>query len=224
MKAHLRSLPACALALVLAGAGAARAQCPFQQPNPWNGDEPPEFTHCINPDANNICQAVAPKVNGVYPNRTYPSCTCPDGSQQVAHGHWEYTHLQAEVAGDSEEKDYLDTTKSPEEMIDQTARFATKEPTRFYRALSPTQNPSGHYWQVDEWIGPHGVPLLTWTERFFECSAPANCATIGGTPAAGGYWGTQPGDFGYPSAGGCGDGLTADGPRSACCGMFFPLP
>ena len=224
MKARLAIVPACALALVLTSGRPARAQCPFQQPNPWNGDEPPEFTHYVDVDGDGICDGVAAKVNGVYPNQTYPACTIAPGVQQVPHGHWEYTHLQAEVPGDTEEKDYLDTRLPPDRMLDQTLRFATKEPVRFYRALSPTQNPSGHYWQVDEWIGPAGVPLLTWTERFFECSGPENCATIGGTPAAGGYWGTQPGDLGYPTVAGCGDGLSADGPRSACCGTFFPLP
>jgi hypothetical protein len=225
MKARLLFLPSCALVLTLVGAGTSHAQCPFQQPNPWNGDEPPEFTHYLDDDGDGVCDGdEAAKVNGVFENRTYPDCTTVGGYHQFAHGHWEYTHLQAEVPCDTEEKDYLDTTKAPDAMIDQTLRFATKEPIRFYRALSPTQNPSGNYWQVDEWIGPQGVPLLTWTERFFECSAPENCASIGGTPAAGGYWGTQPGDFGYPDASGCGDGVSADGPRSPCCGIFFPLP
>ena len=213
-------------ALVFALAMAARAQCP--QPNPYNGDEPANFTHCIDPDANGRCQAVAEKVNGAYPNRTYPSCTCPDGSVQVAHGHWEYTHLQAEVPGDTEEKDYLDTTKPPEEMLDQTARFATKEPVRFYRALSPVQNPSGNYWQVDEWIGPQGVPFLSWTERFFECSAPENCAQVGDQMAAGGYWSTdaQPLFDAFSQPVTCGDGVEASPTpaRSACCGMLFPVP
>ena len=226
MKVRLPIVPACALALTLTGVGVARAQCPFQQPNPWNGDEPPEFTHYLDNDEDGICDGYheAGKVNGVFENRTYPDCTTLWGYHQVAHGHWEYTHLQAEVPGDSEEKDYLDTTLQPEVMVDQAARFAIKEPQRFYRALSPVQNPSGNYWQVDQWIGPAGVPLLTWTERFFECSAPEGCATIGGTPAMGGYWGTQPGDFDYPSPAGCGDGLTADGARSDCCGLFFPSP
>jgi hypothetical protein len=224
MKVRLPIVPACALALVLAGGGPAHAQCPFAQPNPWNGDEPPEFTHYVDTDGDGICDGIAAQVNGVYPNQTYPACEISPGLNQVPHGHWEYTHLQAEVAGDTEEKDYLDTALPPDKMVDQTARFATKEPVRFYRALSPTQNPSGNYWQVDEWIGPAGVPLLTWTERFFECSAPRNCATIDGSGAAGGYWGTQPGDLGYPTAAGCGDGVSAGGPRSACCGTFFPLP
>ena len=226
MKARLAIVWALAVPLALAGSRFALAQCP--QPNPYNGDEPSNFTHCIDPDANGVCQAVAEKVNGAYPNRTYPDCICPDGSQQVAHGHWEYTHLQAEVPGDTEEKDYLDTTQPPEQMLDQTARFATKEPVRFYRALSPTQNPSGHYWQVDEWIGPAGVPFLTWTERFFECSGPTNCAKVGDQDAAGGYWSTdaQPLYDAFSQPVTCGNGLEAspDPARSACCGLLFALP
>ena len=148
MKVRLPIVPACALALTLTGVGVARAQCPFQQPNPWNGDEPPEFTHYLDNDEDGICDGYheARKVNGVFENRTYPDCTTLWGYHQVAHGHWEYTHLQAEVPGDSEEKE---NTVNEACLAVETA--ATKAPS------PPARAPRPHLTEMTEYGGVGGV-------------------------------------------------------------------
>jgi hypothetical protein len=229
------------VAAMLLAPSAGHAQC--YQPNPYDGAEPVDFTHCIDADSNGACHGVATRVDGAYPNGVYPTCTCPDGTPQIGHGHWEYTHLHRDTAengdGQTEEKDYATETQAMErdyenrdpegtetrKSFDQTVRYNAKEPDRFYRAFSPYENPSGRYWQVDEWIGPGSdnygqAPMLTWTERFFECSAPVGCATVDGVAAMGGYWSTHPEQYGYRAD--CGDPLVADAARDRCCGMFFP--
>lgn len=229
----------CSVALLWLGANQALAQCPTPG---WNGDEPAAFTHCIDPDSNGVCQGVAALENGAYPNGEYPTCTCPGGSPQIGHGHWEYTRLQRDNrTKDTEEKDYLTLTQAMEkdfenqdtngtatrESIGQTIRFGANEPERFDRAIRPGLNPSGQYWQVDEWIGPGSdtygaIPGLTWTERFFECASEAGigpCATIDGKPAYGAYWSNDAAEFGYVDD--CGDPLVAapSDPRSPQCGV-----
>lgn len=223
------------------GAKPALAQCPTPG---WNGDEPADFTHYLDDDEDGICDGLAPMVNDTYPNRQYPDCDIPDVGHQTGHGHWEYTRLQTdERTKDTEEKDYLTLTQAMEkdfenqdtngtatrESIGQTIRFSANEPERFDRAIRPGLNPSGRYWQVDEWIGPGSesygsIPGLAWTERFFECASETEigpCAKINGTPAYGAYWSNDAAQFGYVND--CGDPLVAtpsdpDG-RSPQCGI-----
>lgn len=207
----------------------AHAQCPASEA--YNGNEPPEFTHCTDlDDASGNCRSDAVPVNGVFPNGPYPTCTCPDGTPQVGHQHWEYTHLQTDTtangqSNETEEKDYLNNEDSNGDTAGQAARFLANEPKRFDRALRPSSNPTGRYWQVDEWIGPgmngDKVPLLTWTERFFECSGLGPCATIDGMDAVGGYWSNQREQVDPTTE--CGDALGAspDPARSPKCGIVF---
>lgn len=241
-KTLIRAVPF-ALAALLATAPAS-AQCPA---NDYDGDEPDDFTHWIDtsrpPDG--VCDEVAAKVDGVYPNGLYATCDLPGGGQQLAHGHWEYTHLQRDpqLGGETEEKDYLTQTQGMEEdfgnqdpqgtatrrAFEETMRFGLNEPKRFDRFLRPSANPEGRYWQVDEWVGPAGspgeVPGLTWTERFFVCgsqdSPVGTCTTVDGRPAYGGYWSDHAQRYGYQAD--CGDPLVADPafPRNAQCGLLF---
>ena len=168
--------------LILFGSTPALAQiCP------WNGDEPPEFTHFVDLDGDGACdraggefgdfvvaEAESPSGALVHPNGNYPDCDLDDGERQTSHGHWEYVHHQVEPHAPSvtEEKDYLTLPQSllgdleaadtgltrTLDSVGQTVRFAAHEPVRFDRFLGSARPPSGRYWQVDEWIGP-ALPL-----------------------------------------------------------------
>ena len=172
-------------ALALAAPLSARAQiCP------WNGDEPPEFTHYVDRDGDGACDRVfgdagelvvaevaSPGGGVVHPNGAYPDCAADGDAPQISHGHWEYTHRQTEPGAPSvtEEKDYLTLPQAlvgdllasdvalPRTLasLGQTIRFLEKEPERFEQFLGANAPPSGRYWQVDEWIGPAlPAPLL----------------------------------------------------------------
>lgn len=166
-------------------------------PAPWDGTEPPEFTHYVDRDGDGACDdldggGVADPVQ-VVTNGIYPPCTIAAGNRQTAHGHFEYTHEQQNPhhhGRDTEEKDYADfDVTSPGSVpgaLGQTYRFLIHEPGRFGDAFSgPTR-----YWQVDEWIGPSAsgsrLPVLSWNERFFSCSGPCTAGGYGG-----GYWSDQ---------------------------------
>ncbi len=200
----------------------ADAGTPSPGPPFYDGDEPVEFTHQVDSDGDGVCEGRATLRDGVYPNGTYPSCLTLDGAQQIGHGHWEYTELQSEArTGETEEKDYLDEQNG--DTLGQFLRFLLNEPVRVDRAIRPSANPTGRYWQVDQWIGPgpsdSKLPLLTWTERFFECSGIVPCATIEGRAALGGYWSDHAAQLGLVPE--CGDGLryAPDPPRNAMCGL-----
>ncbi len=201
---------------------------------------------------------------GVHPNGVYPDCQLvvyqekTDRAQfilQLGHGHWEYTHLQTDTSGALEEKDYLTLTQAmltdlttgdtsgtaTLTSLEQTVRFLAGEPERFERLLFT--NPSGRFWQVDQWIGPGlilpgslvpvPIPLLTWTERFFLCfdaRGPRACARVNGVESFGGYWSDHAEQIGYQSE--CGNGLLDDPApelsspvdpdhRKAECGILF---
>ncbi len=179
---------------------------------------------------------------GVHPNGAYPDCKLANYEQnttraqyilQLGHGHWEYTHLQTDTSGAPEEKDYLTVTQAMQTdfasgdtsgtatrtSLEQTLRFLTGEPERFERFL--LTNPSGRYFQVDQWVGPAvtppgslvpvPVPLLTWTERFFACGDQRgirSCARVDGTDSFGGYWSDHAEQLGYQSE--CGNGELDD--------------
>lgn len=216
-----------ASAATLVFCGRASAQCPTFG---WDGAEPPEFTHYVDADGDGVCDRdgsgsliVAWQSNGVHPNGYYPDCKIDGGHSQTNHGHWEFTRLQKEGGtGETEEKDYLDN-QNPD-MAGQTLRFLSREPARFDHALRPSANPSGRYWQVDEWIGPGTaqtgrIPLLTWTERFFACSHFDACGSIGGKPAYGAYWTNMLDGLAGPTfCGGDGREANPNPPRSAICG------
>ncbi|MGH7821168.1 MAG: hypothetical protein ACREQ9_15490 [Candidatus Binatia bacterium] len=207
-----------ALVLALLGSPAvAAAQCVEL----WNGDEP--FTHFHDDDGDGFCNADEEplRTNGTYPNGYYPHCDHADGSVQISHGHFEYTGLQTDAGGASEEKDYLDN-EAPD-TVDQTMRFATNEPARFERAGPNPENPDRGFWQVDQWIGPavegERLPVATWNERFFECSGPLPCIDANGAPSSGGYWSNHRELF-DPQTPSCGDAFTAEGAREDC-GIVF---
>jgi hypothetical protein len=173
---------------------------------------------------------------GVHPNGAYPDCKLALYEEktkraeyilQLGHGHWEFTHLQTDTSGAPEEKDYFTATQAMQAdfasgdtsgtatrvALDQTLRFLTGEPGRFERFL--LTNPSGRYFQVDQWVGPalNGVPLplLTWTERFFVCGdarGVRTCARVNGKDSFGGYWSDHAEQAGYQSE--CGDGELDD--------------
>jgi hypothetical protein len=252
-------------------ASRAAAQCP----EPWSGNEPEDFTHYVDRDGDGRCDrdgngelvVLFDAGAGVYPNGFYPSCDVDgdgrvvSGTDQVGHGHWEYSHRQQDPRayggpdGETEEKDYFTLPQAMErdfedsmdagrpvndqsrESFEQTMRFALNEPVRFDRAVRPSANPTGRYWQVDEWIGPGSdrfgpAPGLTWTERFFTCfsdptaspSEPARelspCATVGGKAAVGGYWSTERENFDVAD---CGEatGADPDPGRDERCGFVF---
>jgi hypothetical protein len=247
----------------------------------YDGDEPDDYTHYVDANGDGICDfsgdangngtcddpgcaAVVAwdAAAGVHPNGAYPDCKLVRyqvGTKraqfilQIAHGHWEYTHLQSDTSGAPEEKDYLTVTQAMQTdfangdssgtatraSLDETLRFLTGEPERFERFL--LTNPSGRYWQVDQWIGPGltlpgsflPAPLLTWTERFFACGDERGtfaCAHVNGAPSFGGYWSDHAEQLGYQAD--CGDGelddpapeldqpVDPDG-RAAECGILF---
>jgi hypothetical protein len=233
----LKILPSILAALVAAGCSShddpatattsgalVSATCSFTG---WNGDEPADFTHFLDEDHDGRCDRLAEQVSGTYPNGLYPSCEIPGGGRQLAHAHWEYTHLQRDAGGETEEKDYLRSSLDFESLR-QSLRFAANEPVRFGRLLLPSENPEGRYWQVDEWIGPtdgSGAPIpgLSWGERFFVCTAsPAPCTMIDGAGAYGGYWSTHNEEV-FHSVSECGDPFTADPSpaRNKSCGTAF---
>ena len=208
------------------------------------------------------CQALVAwdAAAGVHPSGVYPDCMLAlyeEGTEraefilQVGHAHWEYTHFQTDTRGAPEEKDYLTITQAMRadlesggllgeatlESIEQTLRFLNGEPERVDRFLRT--NPSGRYWQVDQWIGPGLdaggglLPLLTWSERFFVCGdagGVSDCAQVDGVVGYGGYWSNHMEQLGHQPE--CGEPLPddpapeLDAPvdpdgRNRACGILF---